>query len=241
MKKNNENKIILIACILTVGLVGGFTLSQGTIKFKVKDDYQSEAATKEDIVKEDVDPYSIVRTLEDEGSFTIKAYQNKELTDDEIINLIKDVKKENSEIKDNYKINIYSDESSVDSDDDKNIELVVKAVSENKISINKRYSDIESESVEVPEYTSISAKNVYDEENNNATLKTKIEIILEGVQNPKEALSKIKAVGNYTRVIRSTYDILNIIGYTSNEMNEYWEYSGHSKNDIVYGRVINLK
>ena len=30
MKKNNENKIILIACILTVGLVGGFTLSQVT-------------------------------------------------------------------------------------------------------------------------------------------------------------------------------------------------------------------
>ena len=169
------------------------------------------------------------------------AYQNKELTDDEIINLVKDVKKENSDIKDNYKIIIYSDESSIDSDDDKNIKLVVKAVDEDKISINKRYSDIENESVEVPEYTSISVKNLYDEENNNDTLKTKIEIILEGVQNPEDALSKIKAIGTYTRGVRSTYDILNIIGYTSDEMNEYWEYSGHSKNDIVYGRVINLK
>ena len=46
MSKNNENKIILIACILTAGLVGGFTLSQGEVKFKVKDDYQSELPLK---------------------------------------------------------------------------------------------------------------------------------------------------------------------------------------------------
>ena len=241
MSKNNENKIILITCILTVGLVGGFTLSQGEVKFKVKDNYQSEAATSEDILQENIDPYSIVRTLEDDGNFTIMAYQNKELTDDDIISLVKDVKKENSDIKDNYKINIYSDESSVDLDDNKNLELVVKVVDEDKISVNKRYSDIDNESVEIPEYTSISVKNVYDEENNNNTLKTKLEIVLEGDQSPEEALSKIKAVGNYTRGVRSTYDILNIIAYTSDEKNEYWEYSGHSKNDIVYGRVINLK
>ena len=241
MSKNNENKIILITCILTVGLVGGFTLSQGEVKFKVKDNYQSEAATSEDILQENIDPYSIVRTLEDDGNFTIMAYQNKELTDDDIISLVKYVKKENSDIKDNYKINIYSDESSVDLDDNKNLELVVKVVDEDKISVNKRYSDIEDESVEIPEYSLVSVKNVYDEENNNETLKTKIDIVLEEMQSPKEALSKIKAIGTYTRGVRSTYDILNIIAYTSDEKNEYWEYSGHSKNDIVYGRVINLK
>lgn len=234
-------KIIIIACVLTALLVGIFTLSQGTTKFGKKDGYMSDAATKEESSrKENVDPYSIVRISGDEDEFTVLAYQNKELTDNEIKSLVNDVKKENKDMSSNYKINVYSEETVVESDDKTKLKLVIESVGEDKISINKRHFDVDNKLVEVPDYTSISIKNIYDEEDDNNTLKTKIDVIMLGEYSPQEALSNIKAIGNYTKGIKNTYDILNIIAYTSDDKNEYWEYSGHFKNDIIYARVIDL-
>ena len=35
-------------------------------------------------------------------------------------------------------------------------------------------------------------------------------------------------------------DILNIVAYTSEDKNEYWEYNGHNKENIVYGRILDI-
>lgn len=235
MKKKNERKITIVSCISTAVLVAIFTLSQGEIRFGKKDNYGVQAQSKEEVIKSK--PYIIELVIEDEGIYNILAYKNQELSDEEIINLIDEVKNENHDIKDNYIVKIYNDEESVDltGNSTENLSMIVSSQEDNKIAINKYYSNIESENVKTPMYEQLMIKNVPDK--NNA-LKTKIDIIMESSDSPKEMLSKIKSVGNYTRSLRKTFEILNIVSYTSQEQNEYWEYSGHNKNDIMHGRII---
>lgn len=234
MKNKNESKIIAIACTLTALLVGVFTLSQGTIKFGKEDNYESK-------VDENLDPYYIVDTIKESDNLTVVGYINDDLSDEEVKALVKKVNSENKGTYNNYNINLYEDEESANDFENNKAKIVIEYENENNILLKRRYTDIEDKEVELPEYTLISIKNVYDEENNNESLKTKINVAMYEDLSAEDALANIKAIGNFTRGIRSTYDILNIVSYTSDYKDEYWEYSGHYKNDIVYSRIIDLE
>lgn len=67
MIRNNEIKIIIIACVLTAAIVCIFTISKGLIKFSKEDKYVSQV----------------------EESRMIDTYQNTELTYNEIRSLVK--------------------------------------------------------------------------------------------------------------------------------------------------------
>ena len=67
-----------------------------------------------------------------------------------------------------------------------------------------------------------------------------IYVVMNGNDSAEVALTNVKSVGNAMRNLISTEDILNIVAYTSEDKNEYWEYNGHNKENIVYGRILDI-
>ena len=67
-----------------------------------------------------------------------------------------------------------------------------------------------------------------------------IYVVMDGNDSEQVALTNIKSVGNAMRSLINTEDILNIIAYTSDDKDEYWEYSGHNKENVVYGRILDI-
>ena len=64
---------------------------------------------------------------------------------------------------------------------------------------------------------------------------TKIEAIIENIEDEKEALAQIKILGSVLRDANPDKDMgtLNIIAYTSDKKEESFEYHGENKNTII--------
>ena len=236
MKKNVENKIITIACILTGLLVIVFTLSQGVTKFSGEDEYNGSSEVSEVEVS---NPYSIISTDKKEDKVTAIVYSKEELSDDSIVELVDEVKN-TSELKDgSCKIYVFNNEENANSGKVEDAAFTITYSKEDGIIIEKYYEDVEHElSKEKPEYSLISVENVKDEKANDGSLLTQIKVVMDGNDSQGNMLGKIKYVGNHTREIANTLSILEIIAYTSEDKNEYWIYNGHSKNAIKYVKEI---
>jgi len=235
MSSKGEKGLIVATCVVTAAISAGFSLSQGDIKSsKSKDTYISQAATKEE--KDTTELYKIVRTFEENGKTVVEAYQNEELDDEGIISLIGDIKKENEDLSDNFKVNLYKNEAYYDNDEEP--QFVIK-VEDEKAHITTIYKDVEHDIIDNPEYHLLSYEDV-DDEDNYGSLKTMIYVLMNGNDSEEVALTNVKSVGNAMRSLINTEDILNIIAYTSDDKDEYWEYSGHNKENVVYGRILNI-
>ena len=235
MSSKGEKGLIVATCVVTAAISAGFSISQGDVKLgKNKNTYISQAETVEE--EEVVELYKIVRTIEDDGETVVEVYQNEELDDEGIISLLGDIKKENEELSDTYKVNLYKDEGSYDNDEDP--QFVIK-VDDKKAYVTETYTNVEHEIIDEPEYELLSYEDV-DDEDNYGSLKTMIYLVMDGNDSEQVALTNVKSVGNAMRSLINTEDILNIIAYTSDDKNEYWEYNGHNKENIVHGRILDI-
>ena len=235
MSSKGEKGLIVVTCVITAAISAGFSISQGDVKLgKNKNTYISQAETVEE--EEVVELYKIVRTFEDDEEIVVEAYQNEELDGEGIISLLGDVKKENEDLSDTYKVNLYKNEESYDNDE--NPQFIIKVENE-KAHITTIYKDVEHEIIDNPEYELLSYEDV-DDEDSYGSLKTMIHVVMDGNDSEQVALTNVKSVGNAMRSLINTEDILNIIAYTSDDKNEYWEYNGHNKENIVYGRILNI-
>ena len=235
MSSTSEKGLIVATCVITAAISAGFSLSQGDVKLgKNKNTYISQAETVEE--KEATELYKIVRTFEEDGKTIVEVYQNEELDDEGLISLLGDIKKDNEELSDVYKVILYKDKTSYDNDEDP--QFIIKVDGE-KAHITKIYKDVEHDIIDEPEYELISYEDV-DDEDNYGSLKTMIYVVMNGNDSEEVALTNIKSVGNAMRSLINTQDILNIVAYTSEDKNEYWEYNGHNKENIVYGRILDI-
>ena len=235
MSSKGEKGLIVVTCVITAAISAGFSISQGDVKLgKNKNTYISQAETVEE--EEVVELYKIVRTFEDDEEIVVEAYQNEELDGEGIISLLGDVKKENEDLSDTYKVNLYKNEESYDNDE--NPQFIIKVENE-KAHITTIYKDVEHEIIDNPEYELLSYEDV-DDEDSYGSLKTMIHVVMDGNDSEQVALTNVKSVGNAMRSLINTEDILNIIAYTSDDKNEYWEYNGHNKENIVHGRILDI-
>ena len=233
MSRKGEKGLIVATCVVTAAISAVFSLSQGDVKSsKNKNTYISQAATKEEEAK----LYKIVQTFEDDGETVVEAYQNEELDDEGIISLIGDIKKENEDLSDTYNVNLYKNETDYDNDEEP--QFIIK-VEDEKAHVTTIYKDVEHDIIDNPDYELLSYEDV-DDEDNYGSLKTMIYVLINGNDSEQVALTNVKSVGNAMRSLISTEDILNIIAYTSDDKDEYWEYSGHNKENIVYGRILDI-
>ena len=235
MSSTSEKGLIVATCVITAAISAGFSLSQGDVKSgKNKNTYISQAATNEE--ENATELYKIVSAIEDDGEVVVEAYQNEELDDEGIISLLEDIKKENDNLSDNYKVNLYKDKTSYDNN--KEAQFVIK-IDNQKAYVTTTYKDVEHDIIDNPEYELISSEDV-DDEDNYGSLKTMIYVIMDENDSKETALTNVKSVGNAMRSLINTEDILNIIAYTSDDKDEYWEYNGHNKENIIHGRILEI-
>ncbi|MGL6107371.1 hypothetical protein [Romboutsia sp.] len=228
MKINKkEKKIVIISILITGMIVAGFTLSQGNLKSK-EDNYASLNDTSTiDKYKVNEDEYEIINKDEETNIFTI--YAKRKFNSKEMAYITNQLIQNNENMDEKYEIYIF-DEIEIAKNFNGEVETVQTKIvpsSNNKIQIQNHYS------VEIEEDIIPKDYKIYNIEENNDT--TKIEMIIKGLKDPREAISQIRFIGSVIRNENPNKNLgtLNIVAYTNSDKQESFEYDGQYKTKII--------
>lgn len=183
-KKSKEKRIIILACTVTVIIVLGITLMQGTVKSK-DNKYISKQIDKITNINISKNDYEILDTKQNDKKQTLVILEKRKFTPEEIAALTNQVIKD----KNNFEIYLFDNKKKAENFEyeENQIQTLVQPSQKNKISIQDYYT-VEKEVETVPQYYTV--ESIKEEKG-----KTKIEISIEDTTEPEKALAQIKFLG----------------------------------------------
>lgn len=230
--KKNEKVIIGLACGLTVVIVLGFTLMQGTIKSKEKKytSKESNIKTESTISKDD---YKIINQEEKDGIQKFVVLEKKKFNTEEISvltnNIIKDTNKK-------FEIYLFDNEEKAKNFNYKKEETqtTIKPIDKDKIEIQNYYI-VKEETNNAPQYYSVESIK-------EANGLTKIELNIESTEKPKKALGEMKFLGQSIKDLNKEKNLenLEIKAYCKDEKDPKWVYTSENKNLIIHNETTEL-
>lgn len=237
-KKSNEKKIIIGALLGTVAIIGGFTLSQGEMKFNQEKYVSAEVETQNKL------EYKIVDKVNQEDKTIYNIYSNNELESTQIAQLTKELT--NKDTKKDYEIFLFNDLQKSNKlkeilanggsvDNTVASQQVITQESKDEIKITQYYN-VETPIESIPtDYQILSVKE--KEEN------TEIEMIVKNITKPEQALSQIEFLGENVKKLNANKNLenLEIKSYCDESKKQSWNYNGNLKNIITYNQyeIIN--
>lgn len=229
-KDNKERVIIVIACTITVMIVLGFTLMQGTIKSK-EDKYVSKQNNIKPQVSES--DYEIIKKQEKDNIQTLIVLEKRNLNSKEISNLTNQLIKDTSK---DFEIYLFNNkEKANDFEFEKEeIQTLIKPSDKNNIQIEDYYI-INKEIETSPQYYAVESIKKSQE-------KTIIELDLADTKKPEEALAQIKFLGENIKEINPNRNLenLEIKAYCKENKNPSWEYTSQNKKLIIHNQLVEL-
>jgi hypothetical protein len=231
--KNNKEKIIItIACTMTVVIVLGFTLMQGTMKSKESEYVSNQTNTnlKSNISKDD---YEILDKQEKDGKQIFIVLEKRKFNSKEIADLTNQVVKDT-----NKKFDIYLFDNKEKANNfeylEEQTQTLVQPIDKNSIKIQDYYL-IDKELETVPQYYAVESIK-------ESKGKTKIELSIENVKNPEQALGQIKFLGQTIKELNPDKELgdLEITAYSKDDKNPSWKYTSDNKKLIINNEVVEL-
>ncbi|WP_373598241.1 hypothetical protein [Paraclostridium bifermentans] len=233
MKSRNskEKGIIILACTMTVVIVLGFTLMQGTVKSK-DNKYVSKQINKSTNINISKNDYEILDSKQDDKKQTLVILEKRKFTPEEIAALTNQVIKD----KNNFEIYLFDNKEKVENFEyeEKQIQTLVQPSEKNQINIQNYYT-VEEETESVPQYYAV--ESIKEEEG-----KTKIEISIEDATNPEKALAQIKFLGQEIKELNPKKELndLEIITYYKGDEGPNWKYTSENKQLIIHNELVQL-
>ena len=233
MKSRNskEKGIIILACTMTVVIVLGFTLMQGTIKSK-DNKYVSKQVNKIANINISKNDYEILDSKQNDKKQTLVILEKREFTPEEIAALTNQVIKD----KNNFEIYLFDNKEKAENFEyeEKQIQTLVQPSEKNQINIQNYYT-VEEETESVPQYYAV--ESIKEEKG-----KTKIEISIEDATNPEKALAQIKFLGQEIKELNPKKELndLEIITYYKGDEGPSWKYTSENKQLIIHNELVQL-
>lgn len=229
-KNNNEKVIITIACAMTILIVIGFTLMQGTTKSK-----DNEYVSKQNNIKAQLseNDYEIVKKQEKDNKQIFIVLEKRKLKSEEMAELTNQLIKDNSK---NFAIYLFDNKEKANKFDytKDQIQTLIKPSDKNNIHIQNYYV-VNKEIEDTPQYYAIESIK-------KAQGKTKIELDLKETKNPQEALAEIKFLGENIKELNHDKNLenLEIKAYYKENKETSWEYTSQDKQLIIHNEIVNL-
>lgn len=233
MKSRNskEKGIIILACTMTVVIILGITLMQGTIKSK-DNKYVSKQIDKSTNINISKNDYEILDTKQNDKKQTLVILEKRKFTPEEIAALTNQVIKD----KNSFEIYLFNNKEKAESFEyeENQIQTLVQPSEKNQISIQDYYT-VEKEVETTPQYYAV--ESIKEEKG-----KTKIEISIEDATNPEKALAQIKFLGQEIKELNPGKELndLEIITYYKGDEGPNWKYTSENKKLIIHNELVQL-
>ena len=230
--KKNENKIIIVACALTVIVVLGFTLMQGNVKSK-ENIYVSKQVDSNKDLKLTKEDYEIVKKDKKDNEDVFIVLEKRELTQEERASLVNIIGKETNK---KFEIYLFDNKEKADNFEYKTeqIQTIVKPIEAKKVEVEEYYI-IDKKIKDEPQYYAIKSIK----ENGENTL---VEIDLKDTIKPEKALAQISFLGQSIKKLNPDKNLgnLEIKAYYNESKNPSWEYSSKNYKLIVHNQIVEI-
>ncbi|MFR3568341.1 MAG: hypothetical protein ACLTUR_10085 [Paraclostridium sordellii] len=228
---NNENKIIIVACTLTVIVILGFTIMQGSVKAK-DSIYISKEVDPKDTLKLTKEDYEIIKKDEKGNKDIFIVLEKRKLTTKERASLVNIIEKNT---KRKYQIYLFNDKEKANNFEYKieQIKVVINPIGSKKVEV-KEYHTIEKQIKDKPQYYVIN--NVKENADN-----TVVEVNLENIKKPEKALSQIKFLVENIKELNPNKNLENLEVKAYDERTKTsWEYSTVNDNIVVHSQIFEI-
>lgn len=229
-KDNKEKVVIITACAITVMVVLGFTLIQGTAKSKENEYVSKQTNVKSQISEND---YEIIKKQEKDNKQIFIVLEKRKLNSSEMAELTNQLVKDNSK---NFEIYLFDNKEKANNFEyaKNQIQTLIKPSDKNNIQIEDYYI-VNKEIENTPQYYSVESIK-------ESQGKTKIELDLKETKKPEEALAQIKFLGENIKELNPDKNLnnLEIKAYYKENKDSSWEYTSQEKQLIIHNELVDL-
>ena len=228
----NENKIIIVACALTVIVVLGFTLMQGSVKSK-ENVYISKQVDSNKELKLTKEDYEIVKKDQKDNKDIFIILEKRNLTQEERASLVNIIGKDTNK---KFEIYLFNNKEKADNFEYKTeqIQTIVKPIEKERVEVEEYYT-IDKKTKDEPQYYAI--KSIKE---NGAN--TSVEVDLKDTIKPEKALAQISFLGQSIKKLNPDKNLgnLEIKAYYGETKNSSWEYSSDNDHLIVHNQIVEI-
>lgn len=228
----NENKIIIVACALTVIVVLGLTLMQGSVKSK-ENVYISKQVDSNKELKLTKEDYEIVKKDQKDNKDIFIILEKRNLTQEERASLVNIIGKDTNK---KFEIYLFNNKEKADNFEYKTeqIQTIVKPIEKERVEVEEYYT-IDKKTKDEPQYYAI--KSIKE---NGAN--TSVEVDLKDTVKPEKALAQISFLGQSIKKLNPDKNLgnLEIKAYYGETKNSSWEYSSDNDKLIVHNQIVEI-
>lgn len=228
----NENKIVIVACALTVIVVLGFTLMQGSVKSK-ENVYVSKKVDSNKELKLTKEDYEIVKKDQKDNKDIFIVLEKRELKQEERASLVNIIGKDTNK---KFEIYLFNNKEKADNFEYKieQIQTIVKPIETDRVEVEEYYT-IDKKIKDEPQYYAIKSIK----ENGANTL---VEVDLKDTIKPEKALAQISFLGQSIKKLNPDKNLgnLEIKAYYGETKNSSWEYSSGNDKLIVHNQIVEI-